>query len=182
MKKILVLILILSCFYLAGCSTPARMAHPEIYSITRQEKKIKGTFSNKKEIIIKDFRGNDRYEEDITSLKEEAEKYIISHEGLSEARKSDLRELRVSVGQSREEVKLLLGKPDKVSKDIWIYKINKMRAFTVFIIPVFFVHESYGLYFKEDVLVGIERHYLNQVVQQSPALGVFGREEKSDSK
>ena len=67
-------------------------------------------------------------------------------------------------------------------KDIWIYKINKMRAFTVFIIPVFFVHESYGLYFKEDVLVGIERHYLNQVVQQSPALGVFGREEKSDSK
>lgn len=131
-------------------------------------------------VDIKDFRGNERYDEDIAALKEEAEKYIALHPELSEGVKSALRELKVSAGLNTEEVQLLLGRPDNTAKDMWVYRISKLRIFTVFIIPVFPVHEGYYLYFKDGVLKTIEKHYLRQTIEQSPSSGVY--EKKSSGK
>lgn len=142
-----------------------------------------------KKVLIKDFRENNMYEEDMAGLNEEVEEYILAHQDLSEEVKFNLRQLKVTEGLTKDEVNLLLGKPDKILKvqskasqyqatETWIYKINKLRAFNVFIFPVFFVHEGYYLYFKDTVLAGIERHYLKQIVQQGSAPGVLPSKEK----
>ena len=133
--------------------------------------------------MIKDFRGNEAYEEDMEGLKKEAQVYISQHPALSETAKNNLRELKVTQGSAVDEVAFLLGKPDKVSKssgggrygasEIWIYKLSKIRVFTVFVFPVFLVHEAYYLYFKEGTLVEIERHYLKQVIEQGAGPGVI---------
>ena len=66
-----------------------------------------------------------------------------------------------------------MGEPDKIIKgvretsEVWIYTIKKMDAFTVFIIPIFFTHQSYYLYFDGDRLKNIERHYLEQLLESS---------------
>jgi len=130
-------------------------------------------FSKKYE-SIKDFRGIEMYDEDIDALKEEVKEYIVAHPELSDAKKKDLRELKVMQGETKEEVRLLLGSPDKiVNPQTWVYKISTWRAFTVFIVPVFFVHEGYYLYFKDDILTGIEKHYLKQLIEQSAGPGVY---------
>ena len=178
MKSIKSAILILFCIAISGCcSLPSVANYSKIYSLTKEEKKIKGGFGGKKKVIlIKDFRENEMYDEDITALKEEAEKYISGHTDLSEQIKNNLRELIVTAGATEEEVKLLLGEPDKVIKqenktgtrsEMWIYKINKTDVFTIFIIPLFFPHQAYYLYFKDNVLTAIERHYLEQTFQST---------------
>lgn len=183
-KKIFSIILVLFYLGMTGCSMPSAALERSLYSFTKEEKKIKGAFGKKKFISIKDFRGNDVYEEDIIDLKEEIEKYISSHPDLSESAKNNLRELRVTEGATREEVRLLLGAPDKIirassakkgTSEIWIYKLNKMNAFTIFIVPVFFIHQAYYLYFQDNSLFNIERHYLRQIVEQSPGPGIVGK-------
>lgn len=158
---------------------PTSASYREIYSFTKEEKKVKSVFGKKQSISIKDFRENEMYEEDMEALKEDVEKYIALHPDLSEAAKNNLRELRVAEGATKEEVKLLLGEPDKISDETWVYKINKLRAITVFIVPVFFVHEGYYLYFKDGVLSGIQRHYPKQVVEQVPGPGLFEKKKSS---
>jgi hypothetical protein len=159
-----------------GCSLPTAAIQRPLYSFTREEKKIKSGFGGeKKSITVKDFRQNDAYDEDIATLKEEVEKYISRRQDLSDSAKNNLREIKVTPGASRNEVVLLLGKPDKLTRvsgsgrygasEIWIYKLSKIRVFTIFILPVFPVHEGYYLYFKDGALVEIERHYLKQVVE-----------------
>jgi len=111
------------------------------------------------------------------------EGYISQHPELSETARNNLRELKVTQGSTVAEAALLLGKPDKVAKtsggarygasEVWIYKLSKIRAFTIFIVPVCFVHEAYYLYFKDGALVEIERHYLTQSVQQGAGPGVI---------
>ena len=113
MKKIIPFILLPLFLATTGCSTPTASPYKAIYSFTKQEKKIKGTFG-KKATIVKDFRENEMYIEDMQALIEEAETYIASHPELSDERRNDLRALKVTVGQAQEEVKLLLGEPDKV--------------------------------------------------------------------
>lgn len=178
MKSIKFAILILFCITISGCcSLPSVANYSKLYSLTKEEKKIKGGFGGKKKVIlIKDFRENEMYDENIAALKEEAEKYISLHTDLSEQTKNNLRELIVTAGATKEEVKLLLGEPDKVIKqnvktggrsEMWIYKINKTDVFTIFIIPLFFPHQGYYLYFKDNVLTAIERHYLEQTFQSS---------------
>lgn len=178
MKRIKFAILILFCIAISGCcSLPGVANYSKLYSLTKEEKKIKGGFGGKKKVIlIKDFRENEMYDENITALKEEAEKYISLHTDLSEQTKNNLRELIVTAGATEEEVKLLLGEPDKVIKqenktgtrsEMWIYKINKTDVFTIFIIPLFFPHQAYYLYFKDNVLTAIERHYLEQTFQST---------------
>lgn len=102
---------------------------------------------------------------------------------MSEQAKKDLRELKVTQGATASEVVLLLNDPDKIMKtsggkyaadEIWIYRISRLRAFTIFIFPVFFVHEGYYLYFKDGVLQEIEKHYLKQVIKQSEPLTTGG--------
>ncbi len=190
MKIISVSTIVLVSLSLIGCcSIPVTAIQSPLYSFTREEKITKGGFMGKKKsITIKDFRGNEAYDEDIVALKAEIEKYISQHPDLSESAKSNLRELKVTQGATGDEVTLLLGKPDKVvraggggpygASEIWIYKISKIRIFTIFIIPVFFVHEGYYLYFKDGRLVEIERHYLKQVVQQSEGPGVTESKKK----
>ena len=182
-KIISVAIIVLVILSMIGCSMPTAAIQGSLYSFTREEKRIKSGFGRKKSITIKDFRANDAYDEDIEALKTEVEKYIREHPDLSESAKNNLREIKVTQGTTSDEVVLLLGKPDKLvraagggrygASEIWIYKISKIRAFTIFILPVFLVHEGYYLYFKDGALVEIERHYLKQIVEQSAGPGVI---------
>jgi len=188
MKKILVLILILSCICISGCWSLPRVAnYKELYSFTKEEKNMKGGFGSKRKVVlVKDFRGNEVYDEDMAALQEKVEKYISSHADLNEPEKNKLRELRVSKGTTKEEVLLLLGKPDKVirlknkvcaTSEIWIYRTNKRIAFVIIVIPVFFTHEGYYLYFEENILRAIERHSLEETVTTS-GIGLFERPKK----
>ena len=182
MKIISVSTIVLVMLSMIGCSMPTVAIQRPLYSITKEEKRIKSVFGHKKSITIKDFRGNDAYDEDIAALKEEVEKYISQHPDLSEPAKNNLREIKVTPGATADEAALLLGKPDKLVRaagrgrygatQIWIYRISKIRIFTIFILPVFPVHEGYYLYFKDGRLVEIEKHYLKQVVHQNAGPGV----------
>lgn len=183
MKIVFILAIILVSLCIIGCSMPTATVHRPLYSFTKVEKTTKaGFFGRKKTITIKDFRQNEAYDEDIEALKQEAEKYIPRHPELSGEAMDNLRHLRVTQGSTRDEVTFLLGKPDKVMKtdgagrygatEVWIYKINKVRVFTVFIIPLFPVREAYYLYFKDNALLEIERHFLKQVVEQHPGPGI----------
>ncbi|MEK6727951.1 MAG: hypothetical protein AABY28_04700 [Candidatus Omnitrophota bacterium] len=158
---------------------PRVATYSHLKSITKKEIKPKGMFGGNKSVSIYDFRGIERYDEDIDALKVRVEKYISSHPDLSGAAKNNLRELKASEGAAKEEVELLLGKPDKVIKpsgktqdtsEIWIYSKSKLNAFTVFIFPVFPTHERYYLYFQGNTLANIEKHYLEQLLEStSPA-------------
>lgn len=176
MKKIKFLILLLFCIYFYGCSSIPRVAdYKELYSFTQKEEKIKGGMGGAREMVtIKDFRENERYDEDITALKEEVEKYIASHTDLAETTKNNLRKLKVTAGATKEEINLLLGKPDKVIKneanvasEIWIYRTSKSSIFTIIVFPVFFTHDGYYLHFKNNILTKIERHCLEQTFETS---------------
>ena len=189
MKRLAVLFLISFCLYVSGCSLPSAVTCGQLYSFTKGEEKIKGGFGKKKAIWIKDFRENDAYQEDIGALNQEIESYISGHPNLGDSAKSNLRELKVTEGAAKEEVELLLGKPDKIANtsgrlkygatQIWIYKVNKMRVFTVFIVPIFPVHEGYYLYFADNILAAIEKHYLKQLIRQEGGPGVLERAEKT---
>jgi len=174
MKKTLVAVLFLFCFGLCGCSVPTAAGRDRLYSITKEEKRSKGTFGGKKTITIKDFRQREKYDEDIEALKQEVGKYILAHPDLNEETKSNLRQIKVVPGMQKEEVTLLLGEPDKISKagknayladQLWTYRINTWQTFTFFILPVFCTHQGYYLYFKDNTLAVIEIHYLRQTVQ-----------------
>jgi len=184
MKTISVAIIVLVILSMIGCSMPIAAIQSPLYSFTREEKRIKSGFGGKKKsITLKDFRGNDACDEDIEALKTDVEKYISQHPDLSESARNNLQALKVTQGATGDEVVLLLGKPDKLVKvagsgrygasEIWIYKLSKIRAFTIFILPVFLVHEGYYLYFKDGALVEIERHYLKQIVEQGAGPGVI---------
>lgn len=184
-------LLILFYAFIAGCSLPAKAIEKSLCSFTREEKINKSMFGKKKTILVKDFRGNEVYEEDMAGLKEEVEKYISGHPDLSEPGKTNLRELRVTEGIPKEEVKLLLGAPDKITRissvkkeasEAWIYKLKKMNVFSVFIIPVLLVHQAYYLYFQDNLLVNMEKHYLKQTVEQNAGPGLFDDPKKETSK
>jgi len=187
--KAIFLTLILGSALISGCSTIKTAEQGQLYSFTKEERKATGfMLGRNKYTLIEDFRGKESYEEEITALKERIEQYIAGHPDLTELQKSNLRQLKAEKGTTKEEIKLLLGEPDKIwesknKKDnkiseIWLYRINKIRIFTVFIIPVFPVHESYRLYFQEGVLVNIERHYLEQIIQQQADMGLNTQSQK----
>jgi len=175
MRRLLFPILVMLCFYISGCSIPmaAKYSQLNTFSSNGTAKKKKFSFSES-ERPVEDFLGNKMYKEDIDIVKGRVEKYISVHSNLSEATKNNLGKLRVSVGATKEEVELLLGKPTKIIKrkdnahaisEIWLYKTNKRNPFAIVIIPIFVIHEEYCLYFKENVLSDIQRHYLKQIVE-----------------
>lgn len=167
---------------LSGCSMPASINRSEIYAFSRQEKKLRGGFDNATYELVKDFRGYEMYPEDIEALQKKVETYISSHPQISKSQIDNLRELKVIPGATKEEVFLLLGEPTKVSAggDTWIYRLNKLRAFTFFIVPVFIAHEGYYLRFDGNRLVAIERHYPEQMMHQASGPGVI-QSNSSDS-
>jgi len=179
MKNLTFIFIILSCLLFSSCSIPSVAKYNQLYSFTKEERKLKGGFGskNRTEVLVKDFRENEMYEEDITALKEEVEKYIVAHQDLSDETKNALRELKVTEGETTEEVRLLLGDPDKIAEsdliETWIYTINKVRAFTVFIIPVFVAHEGYYLRFQDNRLTAIERHLPKQILRQASGPGII---------
>jgi len=173
MKKILPLILI---FILSGCSIPTSANRSEIYSFSRENKKLRGGFGgNATYELIRDFRGYEMYPEDIAALEEKVENFISLHPKLSDSQRDNLRKLRLTPGATKEETLLLLGEPTKVSGggSTWIYRLNKIRAFTFFIVPVFFAHEGYYLRFDGDRLTAIERHYPEQMMHQASGPGII---------
>src|SRR3989338_3601282 len=109
MKRVLFVVFILLCICLPGCSVPRVATYNHLKSITRKETKPKGMFGSAKSVSIYDFRGIERYDEDIDALKVRVEKYISSHPDLSDAAKNNLRELKAAFGSTKEEVELLLG-------------------------------------------------------------------------
>lgn len=177
MKILTYLTLLLLGFYLASCSMPTSSRYSQIYSYTKEVKVVKGGFgSNSKYVSIKDFRENDAYDEDIDSLKKEAEEYILLHPEIGEQVKNNLRQLKVTEGSSKDETSLLLGKPLKIletknnpysASELWIYRISKKNAVTFFIVPFLLVNEGYYLYFKDNSLAAIERHYIKQQIETS---------------
>jgi len=187
MKKLL-LVIILSIFA-AGCSTLRVTPQSKLPSYIKLEAKKQGfTFGKDKIVSYKDFKNNEIYEEDVDAFKEEVGQYIVKRPELSESVKASLNKLEVTLGLTKEQVILLLGQPDKISSlgpnqysanQLCIYRITKWRAYTVFIMPVFFVHEGYYLYFKDDILVRIEKRDLKQAIHQGSAPGVFERKGKS---
>ena len=186
MRRILLSILVLFCIYITGCcSIPRVTSYKQLNIFTKQESKSKGRFSSRAKIVsIKDFRENEVLNKDIKTLKEKVEKYISSHADLNESIKNGLRGLRVTEGANKEEVELLLGEPDGIVKkdkevdaasQVWTYQINKRSVFTIIFLPVYFGHEQYYLYFKDNILTRIERHYLGQTFHADEAdMGIHG--------
>lgn len=160
---------------LSGCSIPASVNRSEIYAFSRQEKKLRGGFGDATYELIKDFRGYEMYPEDINALQKSVEAFISSHSQLSESQIDNLRNLRIVPGSTKEEVFLLLGEPTKVTAkgSTWIYRLNKLRAFTFFIVPVFIAHEGYYLRFDGNRLMAIERHYPEQMMHQASGPGII---------
>ena len=181
--KMFLFMLLLVPFSLAGCSMPASAVQGNLPGFTREEKAKKSKFAGKKKIVtIRDFRGKEATDADIDKLKNAAREYIALHPGLSEEAKNNLLELKVIKGSTAEQAAFILGNPDKKSRlrkgalygadERWIYRAGKLRAFTVFIFPVFFLHEAYYLYFKDNMLVEIERRFLKQTIRQGEGPGV----------
>lgn len=160
---------------LTGCSIPSSAKYNELFAFTKKERKIKSRFGATA-IDIKDFLGNEAYEEDMDNFKEKAEKYMADNPGLSEAVKNNLRKLKISAGLPEEAARLLLPKPIKVSQtgpasETWIYRTRKLQIFSIFIMPLFPAYQSYHFYFKDGVLGEIEWYYLSQSVYQEDAFG-----------
>ncbi|MBI4972594.1 MAG: hypothetical protein HZC16_02115 [Candidatus Omnitrophica bacterium] len=183
MRKTLALIII--CVFLGGCcSLPRKAIYEQIYSYTSEKKKIKARYGGSRKIeVVQDFRERQAYEEDITAFKEKIEKYIAEQPNLSENAKERLRQMRVSAGATKEEVSFLLGPPEKIERinkadnqQIWIYRTSKISFYTIAFLPVFFVREGYYLYFKDNLLTLIERHYLEQTFYASDSdMGLYGK-------
>lgn len=172
-KGLLFLTILLLLFITGCCSIPRIVTYGELQSFTREKKKSKASlaFLGANEVLVNDFRERKAGEEDIKNLKSKVESYISSRPGLSESAKNNLQELKVTSSSTKEEVELLLGRPDKVinkneknmpGSEAWVYLTNRQSVFSVVFLPVFFDHEKYYLYFKDGLLASIERHYLEQ--------------------
>jgi len=164
-------ILVLLNIYIAGCSIPMTAKYTQIDALSSDKAGKKSKFRTGKP--VKDFLGNEIPQEGMIAIKERVEGYISSHSDLGESTKNNLRALRLTEGATKEEVELLIGRPAKVIKlgnnihapsEAWLYRTNKRTAFMIIIIPTFIVYEKYYLYFKENVLVSMRKHYLKQFV------------------
>ena len=165
--------LIVLCFCISGCcSMPRSMTYPQLYSLTTAKKTIKKQIGMRQKVeVINTFRENEVNQNAITALTKEVDKYIAGHSGLAEATKNNLRKFKVVNGATADEVNLLLGKPDKVIKtskknvasETWMYQTSKSSIFDILVFPVFWGHEKYFLYFQDNILTLIERHYLKQI-------------------
>jgi len=176
-KGILSSFIIFFCFYISGCSIPITAQHNQLNAFNDevQQNSRYGRF-----ILVRDFYGNEVGEENRVRLKRDVEEYISLHGSLGDKEKNDLRGLKIVPGCTKEEVVLLLGKPfkvteakDKTSKglELWVYRKNRIDNFLVFIIPVFFTHDSYYLYFNGDKLSLIEERYIRQAIATSSTEG-----------
>jgi hypothetical protein len=174
MKRIIFPVLGLLCALILGCSIPMTAKYSQIDTFSSGKTQKKSKFSIFKPTARpEDFLGNKVNKDDIASAKEKVEKYILAHNDLDEAARNYLRDLKVVRGATAQEVELLLGKPTKIIKsgknvrpalEVWVYKTNKASPFRILIIHIFSIKETYYLYFKENILMDIKKHYLKQAV------------------
>lgn len=139
---------------LNGCSAPSYSLRDSL------------NFYSSNKGVARDFKGNVIYKDRITDLKKKVEDYIAHHPEINEEAKSALKELKVIKGMTREQVKLLLGSPGKVqnlnsrnkfrASQRWVYAMRELRCIYVMPAPLFFTHDAHHLYFKGDILTGIE--------------------------
>jgi hypothetical protein len=172
MKKISLGVLSILCTCALGCSIPmtAKYSQLDIFPPGKADKKSKFSIfmpARKPE----NFLGDKVSKADIEAVKEKSEKYILAHNDLDDASKQYLRDLKVVRGATMEEVRLMLGEPLKIVKsgknarpfqETWVYKTKKADSFRVLVIPLFSVNETYYLYFKDNILTGINKRYLQQ--------------------
>ncbi len=113
-----------------------------------------------------DFKGHIIAKEYISKLKGKAEDYTSQHPEISGEVKDALKNLKVVKGLTKEQVKLLLGNPERVqalspnnkfgADQRWVYIRGDLRCIYVLIVPVLFTHNAYHLYFKGDILIAID--------------------------
>ena len=177
MRKVNLVILGVFCVCVLGCSIPMTAKYSQLNAFSSGKAPKKGKIS----IFTpahqpENFLGDKVSKENVEAAKERVEKYILAHSDLDEASKKYLRDLRVVRGASMEEVRLMLGEPAKIIKsgkktrpslETWVYKANKSVHFKVLIVSVFPTKETYYLYFKENILTGIKKHYLKQAAASS---------------
>ncbi|MDD5155868.1 MAG: hypothetical protein PHF11_05230, partial [Candidatus Omnitrophica bacterium] len=113
-----------------------------------------------------DFKGYLIHKEYTDNLKNKVEEYIAGHPQTSEEARAELRNFKVVKGMTAEQVKLLLGEPERIqplntgnkfrADARWVYMMKDTVCIYVVPVPLFFTHNAYHLYFKNGVLVGIE--------------------------
>lgn len=139
---------------LGGCSAPSYYLRDNISCYYKDKS------------VNRDFKGKVIHKEYITGLKARVEDYISHHPEINGETKSALTDFKVIKGMTKEQVRLLLGEPEKAqhlnsgnkfrADARWVYAMETLRCVYVVPIPVFFTHDAYHLYFKGDILVGIE--------------------------
>ena len=116
--------------------------------------------------VNRDFKGNVILKEYITNLKGKIEDYISQHPEIDEEVKSALKNFKVIKGMTKEQVRLLLGNPERVqtlnsknkfrADERWVYMMKESRCVYVVPVPIFFTHDAYHLYFRGDILAATE--------------------------
>ena len=172
MKRTSLVVLGILCSCVLGCSIPMTAKYSQLDTFSSGKAPKKSKFSIFMPIHQQEnFLGDKVTKEDIEAAKEKTEKYILEHNDLDEASKHYLRDLKVVRGATMEEVRLILGEPSKIiksgkkahpSSETWVYKTNKVDHFKILIISIFQVKETYYLYFKDNILTGINKHYLQR--------------------
>jgi hypothetical protein len=153
MKKLITFIFLL--LFLGGCAAPLYYLRDDINCYYKDK------------MISRDFKGNiiDNAKEYVTNLKGKIEDYLSHHPEINEETKLALKNCKVTKGLTKEQVKLLLGNPERVqtlssknkfkADQRWVYIMEEQKCIYLFV-PIFFTHNAYHLYFRGDILIAIE--------------------------
>lgn len=149
--------LLIFIIMISGCSAPNYFLQDNINCYYRHEGK--GW----------DFKNNtlDLDEEKyITNLKSKIKNYISTKLAIDGGIKTALESFKVIKGMSKEEVRLLLGNPERTqvlnpknkfkADERWVYIMKGLQYVYIGPVPVFFTHDAYHLYFSGEVLIAIE--------------------------
>lgn len=155
---------------LSGCSAPSyrRIDTINCYYDTTEWGHDSLFAIPKSQPVTIDFK-NDRInnkETYLADLKGRVEDYLLRHPEITGETKSALENFKVIEGMTKEQVKLLLGNPERIQSldsnnkykadERWVYIMKGLQGVYVGPVPIFLTHNAYHLYFKVDILSGIE--------------------------
>ena len=153
-KRLLTVAWVIGLLLLSGCAGPLYYQRESINSFYKQEN------------LNANFRGTFVESKDVVNLKSKAKDYISRNPAVDEKIKSALANLKVIPGMNQEQVKLLLGEPDKAqdlgcgnrykANERWVYKKADLKCVYFVPLPLFFTNDSFRLYFKDGIVAGIE--------------------------
>lgn len=153
-----------------GCALPgySRINSIESYYDTSEWYKPCFFCADKSRSVTVDFRNNriEDKEKYLADLRGKVEEYILRYPETAEETKAALKRFSVITGMTKEQVKLVLGNPEKVqslnsdnkfkSDERWVYIDKGLTAVQIGPVPIFFTHNANHLYFRDDVLTAIE--------------------------